>query len=1139
MSIKQKFIDLVIRGRDMFSPKASKAGEELKKLQAEFRQSSDELKRLERTQNDIAKARGLELYAERSATSLRKAQEEVARLAREIDRSNKPTKEQAEALSAARRSANQLQTEYNRLNGQLARSRVDLQQAGINTRLLATEQSRLQREIRQNSENLSVKRTRLAALRAELNSTTKSTGVFGESLRGVTNRLLAFGGAYLGLRTLRNAMMDVFRAGDQFERLDIQMTGVMGSIEAGEQASAWIQEFTKKTPLQLEEVTEAFVKLRNFGLDPMDGTLAKIIDMSEKLGGGWQKAEAISRALGEAWGKQRLQGQEILQLINAGVPVWELLEKVTGKNAAEVRKLSEAGKIGREVMRDLIDEIGRSAEGQAQKGMQTMSGLVSNLRDNITRFYVQIANSGALDVLKQQLNAVNEQFERMAADGSLARAAEQISNFLGSIVKTSGDALNSTIRNMQGIIRTLSFITNTIRIVFNGVSAGLFLIASSFTKAVSLMMSWWGKLASFIGANNIADSLKEQAGAMQAVTDAYFSQFEQDAKDIADAWDNMMQAVSSSNDAATANLEANSQRQVVAIDAATQAERDRVREQQRLQEMITNSGIVTLESLKNTEQAALETYEAVKAAADEGQLSSYEVEQAYNAWAEAALKVAGATKTAVPETLKLEAANLGLTNSLEKLIERQGLSADLTKDQGQGFTLLQNEINKTEAAIALYKDILKDSTKSVDAKTEATTRLFEAEQRLKMQLETLAKLEELRTKSYFDVKLALEEAQRQADRLTESYKSGIITTQQYNEQIEQQRLIIQSLQSMLPSVTAEKEKFTEAQRKAGQEVRETTEAIDEQSGSLRELADKAAESATATSLYADAQQHLSKEFDLNGKSIEELMARHRELQGLIVENMKVGNRWSKDLSNISDEGFRREQQIISETLQVRRFTEELQNSAITLDQIRRINQVVNTTFNQLGDNDLAPLRNAIRDAENRIASLRDGIQGTLASLQDEMDRLNDNQAAIEKRRYEQQIAELQAKLQQAQESGDQDSIRAAQQALTLAREINKIKQDTIKAEQEARKQAERERAEQERERQANQQQAQQQKTQPQQAAPARPQPVVLEQPRPATTTGRMVLELVLPGSQRFNAEMDARSAEQMMRHLERIRSTSL
>ena len=116
MSVKEKFIDLILRGKDLFTPTANAASEELKKLQAESKEASAAFNQLQSTQEKLLKAQGLELYAKQAETALAAARAEVTRLAREIDESEKPTKEQSEALKLASRSAGQLQTEYNKLS---------------------------------------------------------------------------------------------------------------------------------------------------------------------------------------------------------------------------------------------------------------------------------------------------------------------------------------------------------------------------------------------------------------------------------------------------------------------------------------------------------------------------------------------------------------------------------------------------------------------------------------------------------------------------------------------------------------------------------------------------------------------------------------------------------------------------------------------------------------------------------------------------------------------------------------------------------------------------------------------------------------------------------------------------------------
>ena len=51
--------------------------------------------------------------------------------------------------------------------------------------------------------------------------------------------------------------------------------------------------------------------------------------------------------------------------------------------------------------------------------MNLLSGLISNARDNLAKFYRMVAENGALNWLKNQLANLNAVFEAMTRDGRL------------------------------------------------------------------------------------------------------------------------------------------------------------------------------------------------------------------------------------------------------------------------------------------------------------------------------------------------------------------------------------------------------------------------------------------------------------------------------------------------------------------------------------------------------------------------------------------------------------------------------------------------------------------------------------------------------------------------------------------------
>ncbi|MGG5827769.1 tape measure protein [Aeromonas salmonicida] len=318
------------------------------------------------------------------------------------------------------------------------RLHAGLTQSGLDTRNLSQEQQRLQSELAQ-----TVAQTE--RLGRELSQGSLRANGFQGTIGSLTGRLLALAGTWFGLQTLTAQLVAMFKTGDQAERLDVQLKAVMGSIAGGAEASAWIQDFAKNTPLQLDEVTQVFVRLKAFGIDPMAGAMQGIVDQAYKLGGGFEEVQGISLALGQAWAKQKLQGEEILQLIERGVPVWQLLEQVTGKNTAELQKLSEAGKLGRDTIAALMNEIAAQSSGAARDNMSLLSGLISNAQDNLAKFYRLVSESGALDWLKGQLANLNAEFEAMARDGRLQAWAQRLSDGFISL----GETLKSLIQALS------------------------------------------------------------------------------------------------------------------------------------------------------------------------------------------------------------------------------------------------------------------------------------------------------------------------------------------------------------------------------------------------------------------------------------------------------------------------------------------------------------------------------------------------------------------------------------------------------------------------------------------------------------------------------------------------------------------
>jgi phage tail tape-measure protein len=115
--------------------------------------------------------------------------------------------------------------------------------------------------------------------------------------QAVANRINAMSvaiGTFVGKIAAQGAMRlgsmigslpgDVLAVGREFENLETVLTTIEGSSDKAREAMGWVENFAKTTPYDLNQVSEAFVRMRAYGLDPMSGQLKTVGDAAAGMG---------------------------------------------------------------------------------------------------------------------------------------------------------------------------------------------------------------------------------------------------------------------------------------------------------------------------------------------------------------------------------------------------------------------------------------------------------------------------------------------------------------------------------------------------------------------------------------------------------------------------------------------------------------------------------------------------------------------------------------------------------------------------------------------------------------------------------------------------------------------------------------
>ena len=232
-----------------------------------------------------------------------------------------------------------------------------------------------------------------ASMQKQIASVTKS--VF--SLNGA---IVSMAGGY-GIGQIAGSFLQTAR---DFERFSTQLETITGSSEKAKTSMDWIADFTKNTPYELAQVTEAFVKLEAYGLN---GTkwLTTLGDTASSMGKPLNMAvEAFADAV----------TGEFERLKEFGVKTSVEGDKVTFKWSQNGRDMVvSTTKTSSDISSALANIFSRFSGGM-EKQSKTMDGLLSNLSDQFTMFQKTMMDAGIFEELKMQVGYVSKEFSGWA-----------------------------------------------------------------------------------------------------------------------------------------------------------------------------------------------------------------------------------------------------------------------------------------------------------------------------------------------------------------------------------------------------------------------------------------------------------------------------------------------------------------------------------------------------------------------------------------------------------------------------------------------------------------------------------------------------------------------------------------------------
>jgi phage tail tape-measure protein len=198
----------------------------------------------------------------------------------------------------------------------------------------------------------------------------KTSGSFSK-MKGLLAGAITVGG--LGVFT-----KSVVEASAKAEDLKTTLSTVTGSIEGGDDAFKFINDFATSTPFDIETLTNTFIKLKSAGVEPTLELLTTFGDMAsvttDQVGALEAVTDLFSRTTSGGLGLEDLN-----RLADRGIPVFKIFEEKLGLARLEVSKFGQSAE-GAATLKDaLLEGLNEDFGGGMAEKAKNLSTSLSNL----------------------------------------------------------------------------------------------------------------------------------------------------------------------------------------------------------------------------------------------------------------------------------------------------------------------------------------------------------------------------------------------------------------------------------------------------------------------------------------------------------------------------------------------------------------------------------------------------------------------------------------------------------------------------------------------------------------------------------------------------------------------------------------
>ena len=300
------------------------------------------------------------------------------------------------------------------------------------------------------------------------------------------------------------------RTNAELEQMMQTLITIEGSSDKAKESFKWITEFSDDIPLSIQEIKQAFIQLKSFGIDPI--------------------ANDTLRLLGDAASAMEVPFTDSIDAFNnATTGIFQNLKRFGLNVRDEGDKLNimwgEHGKQMKATIKDdsesiqrfLLDNFERRFGGALTRQANTWFGLIQKMGNQWTLFLSDIGKAGVFDTAKKKISELLSIIKVWRDDGSLTFWAQQISDIesaaiekIAFIIKNVGlniKFLYQNIDRLMPLLNALSVVGAVLLVVYAPISSSILAFVLILDSLIVMMQGGDSMIGRFIKSSSVLSGL--------------------------------------------------------------------------------------------------------------------------------------------------------------------------------------------------------------------------------------------------------------------------------------------------------------------------------------------------------------------------------------------------------------------------------------------------------------------------------------------------------------------------------------------------------------------------------------------------------------------------------------------------------